>query len=134
LVALRRRSRGLNPARWALSEIDRLEAQCGAGEKGSGAFYAELTDIVRIYIERQFALAAPRLTTTEFLHRIESGEQIAPEHATLLRDFLSTADLIKFAGLELGQAEAIGATATARRFIQESAAADAVDGSAQEAA
>jgi hypothetical protein len=52
----------------------------------------------------------------------------------LLREFLSTADLIKFAGLELGQAEAIGATATARRFIQESAAADVVDGSAQEAA
>lgn len=133
-VLTRRKSRELNPENWALNEIDYLESLCEAGEIDAEQFYTEITDIVRCYVERQFHIAALRLTTAEFFDQIQTGRDLNDEHVALLCDFLADADMVKFAGLTLGPADAANATVTARKFIHESAAAGSIDRLSREAA
>ncbi len=65
-------------------------------------FYFRLTDIVRQYVERRFDIAAPKLTTAEFLDQATRHESLDQPQQSLLRVFLSLADLVKFARFEPG--------------------------------
>jgi len=58
-----------------------------------------VSKIIRIYLEDQLHLHAPRLTTEEFLRElVAGGEKIMPAHRALLSAFLQHCDLAKFAG------------------------------------
>jgi len=61
------------------------------------AFYIELSDIVRHYLENRFNIRAPEMTTEEFLSKVKEDSSLSIEHKGLLRDFLATCDLVKFA-------------------------------------
>jgi hypothetical protein len=60
-------------------------------------FYVELTGIVRRFIERTTAIHAPEQTTEEFLREIGSGAAFTRDERQRLKDFLESADLVKFA-------------------------------------
>jgi hypothetical protein len=60
-------------------------------------FYVELTSIVRRYIERTTGIRAPDQTTEEFLREIGGSDRFSREERQKLRDFLESADLVKFA-------------------------------------
>ncbi|OQX53593.1 MAG: hypothetical protein B5M48_03180 [Candidatus Omnitrophica bacterium 4484_213] len=60
-------------------------------------YYIELSDIVRHYLENRFNLRAPEMTTEEFLNSVKDNKALSYEHKSLLRDFLSHCDLVKFA-------------------------------------
>lgn len=60
-------------------------------------YYAELSDIIRHYLENRFNIRAPEMTTEEFLIKVREDNTLAVEHKTLLRDFLANCDLVKFA-------------------------------------
>lgn len=120
VVALRNR-RQLTAEQWALAEMDRLVDEQHVEQGRVQLFYSRLTDIVRIYIERRFEIAAPRLTTDEFLAHIRDGETLSREHCELLKDFLTQADIVKFASYCPATSDGNEAMETARRFVAETA-------------
>ena len=83
------------------------------------AFFVELTDIVRRYLEDRFELHAPELTTEEFLEVAAASGDLTDEHRRFLRDFLRTADMVKFAGAIPAADEIDAALAAADTFIEQ---------------
>lgn len=85
-------------------------------------YYVELTHVVRRYIERSYAIKAPKLTTEEFLAAASRHPHFTPEALKCLDEFLKSSDLVKFAGVSATPAMADEAAATARRYITRDAA------------
>lgn len=69
-------------------------------------FYSELSDIIRRYLEERFSLKAPEMTTEEFLDSLKSSSVLTQEQKKMLKDFLETCDMVKFAKYQPGMAEA----------------------------
>lgn len=88
-------------------------------------YYYRLSEIVRQYIEAKFALAAPEMTTEEFLAYLLRDRRALPYDVGRLGEFLEACDMVKYAALEPGQAEATRALEAARAFIHATAAATA---------
>ncbi|MCA9199979.1 MAG: hypothetical protein KDA87_20710 [Planctomycetales bacterium] len=84
-------------------------------------FYVELSGIVRRYLEDRFELRAPELTTEEFLTRVTGSPDLSEEHQVLLREFLRTADLVKFAGMKPNEQVIQNSVLAATRFLDETA-------------
>ncbi len=61
------------------------------------AFYIELSDIVRHYLEERFALRAPEMTTEEFLGSLKYSTLLNDPQKSTLKEFLLTCDMVKFA-------------------------------------
>jgi hypothetical protein len=103
----------------ALEQLARLRARnlVQAGELET--YYVGLSSIVRRYLESGFQLRAPEMTTEEFLSAAAGDSRLVPAHRRLLGEFLSQADLVKFARVipTLGDSEA--AYEAARRFVDE---------------
>ena len=82
-------------------------------------YYIELSDIVRRYLENRFNLRAPEMTTEEFLNSVKDNKALSYEHKSLLRDFLSHCDLVKFAKYEPAEKEANLSFESAKRLIDQ---------------
>ncbi|RLB91646.1 MAG: hypothetical protein DRH10_01400 [Deltaproteobacteria bacterium] len=82
-------------------------------------YYTELSDIVRRYLENRFNLRAPEMTTEEFLNSVKDNKVLSYEHKSLLRDFLSHCDLVKFARYEPDEKEASLSFESAKRLIDQ---------------
>ncbi len=108
----------------ALARLERLARQGLPTADSADAWYVELSDIVRRYIEERFALRAPELTTEEFLLEAGRSADLTPAHGELLSDFLATCDRVKFARYSPGEEESEGALAVARRFLTETRLAE----------
>ena len=67
------------------------------GTDAVDAFFVELSNIVRCYLEDRFGLHAPELTTEEFLDIAAASPDLTTEHKGFLREFLKSADQVKFA-------------------------------------
>lgn len=114
----------------ALARLERLRRAGLPEQSGMDAWYVELSDIVRRYIEERFALRAPEQTTEEFL--LEAGRSaLSGPHRQLLSAFLETCDRVKFARYHPGAGESQRALDEARRFLHETRA-DANDPPAPE--
>lgn len=99
-------------------------------------FYVELTGIVRRYIEQTTGVRAPEQTTEEFLREIgrskrviSQGEEspregvsrdwlVAPTLVSALKDFLESADLVKFAAHQPQEKDIAGSFERAERFVR----------------
>jgi len=86
----------LSPEELANLELDKL-VESGLAQRDIKLFYVELTSIVRRYIERTTGVRAPEQTTEEFLHEISRTRIFERDDCSRLRDFLESADLVKFA-------------------------------------
>ena len=82
------------------------------------AFYREVSQILRQYIEDRFALHAPERTTEEFLREARRSAVFTTAQADMLGDFLAHCDQVKFAELTPTTAEAQRTFDTARTFIE----------------
>ena len=84
----------------AIQELDKLkEEQLWQQEKFKD-YYTRLTDIVRVYIEDRFKMAAMEQTTHEIIAGFkESKESIENKSLLELKEILELADLVKFAKL-----------------------------------
>lgn len=60
-------------------------------------FYSELSDIIRHYLEERFSLKAPEMTTEEFLESLKTSPVLNDVQQQMLKDFLVTCDMVKFA-------------------------------------
>jgi hypothetical protein len=83
------------------------------------AFYTQLSDIVRRYLEGRFRLRAPERTTEEFLYEVARDNTLMQEHKDLLGSFLQESDLVKFARFQPEQTDMRRAFEAARKFIED---------------
>ncbi|MCC9606147.1 BatD family protein [Blastopirellula sp. JC732] len=116
------RSSHLSAKDQALAELAELRRSDLLRTGQTDLFYVRLTNIVRHFVESQFAIAAPKLTTDEFLEQAATSSRLQGKQRAMLRVFLSLADLVKFAQFEPGHADADQAIDRAGQFIQQSAA------------
>jgi hypothetical protein len=81
-------------------------------------FYVALTLVVRRYIERRHAVRAPEQTTEEFLREAAKHPAFTPETLARLREFLDSADLVKFAGVSATTEAISQSVASARSYLE----------------
>lgn len=110
----------------ALEALARL-ASARLLEKGMHTeYYVRLSGIVRAYLEARFQLRAPEMTTEEFLQAAQRNRLLPAEHRASLSQFLSEADLVKFARYVPANEDAERAYRAARQFVESTA--EAVEG------
>jgi len=107
----------LSPIQRALYELHKLIEKGLPGRGFYKDFYVELTMVVRRYIQRQHGVKAPHLTTEEFLRAAQDSPFFTREAVAELRQFLESADMVKFAGVEATPAMADAATDRARDYL-----------------
>lgn len=103
----------------ALQALDELAAKKLIEEQRFHDYYYALGNIVRLYVEDRFALMAPERTTDEFLREAQRDRRLTEAHRELLKQFLRTADMVKFALFTPAAGDAISALDAAREFVLE---------------
>ena len=93
-------------------------------ETGIDLFYAQLSMIVRRYLESRFGLHAPELTTEELLAKARTLDTLSVPHQQFLRDFLARADAIKFAQAQSTSQNALEEITHVRVFLEETRPAE----------
>ncbi|HZK95137.1 MAG TPA: hypothetical protein VFC67_13090 [Prolixibacteraceae bacterium] len=82
----------------ALQELDKLKGEELWQHEKVKDYYTRLTDIVRVYIEERFTIAAMEQTSFEILTSFKTKEsQVDPKSVVELKEILEVADLVKFA-------------------------------------
>ena len=103
----------------ALAELTRLFSLID--EERSRPYALESSAIIRRYIERRFALAAPLRSTEEFLAEARQAPQLHADFQKLLADFLSCCDVLKFARTVADRSELTQLHEAATHFVTETA-------------
>ena len=103
----------------ALEALRRLHARGLIEKQQFETYYVSLSAIVREYLEDGLNLRAPEMTTEEFLSVAARDHQLSPIQQERLAEFLSQADLVKFARHRPGLEESEAAYQAARRFVEE---------------
>ncbi len=105
-----------SPREIAASELDRIWRE-ELHLQDVKLFYAELTGVVRRYIEGTTGVHAPEQTTEEFLREIGGGQVFSEDERLRLQRFLESADLVKFAAYQPAGEDRQEAFARARAFV-----------------
>ena len=82
----------------AMQQIERIKSEKVWQKGQSKAYYTELTEALRVYIEDRFGFSAMEMTSGEIIERlmqVQDREALAD-----LRQLFQTADLVKFAKLD----------------------------------
>ena len=116
-IAQKVREHRMSPIERAMLELSRLLEKGLPGRGRYKDFYVELTMVVRRYIQRRHAVRAPNLTTDEFLRAASENPAFTREALESLRQFLESADMVKFAGVEATPDMADSATDRARSYL-----------------
>lgn len=110
----------------AVARLAQLE-QRGAPEPAfADAWFVDLSDIVRNYLEHRYEIRAPELTTEEFLLVASQSTAITSEHRALLSAFLVRCDRVKFAGYRPDSEESLASLKAARAFVEDTRASQVV--------
>jgi len=117
-----RAQRAAAPARpcWetALEALAQLAARDYINQRRVKIFYSELSDILRRYIEARFQIAAPEMTTEEFLESLRQSLNFNTAQRRLLEEFLTSCDRVKFARAEVDAAHMQAGFDEVRDFVQ----------------
>ena len=70
-------------------------------------------------MENRFDLRAPEMTTDEFLATLRSSKSLSTTQKSLVRDFLSHCDMVKFAKYLPPNTEAETSYESAKRLVDE---------------
>lgn len=81
----------------ALNELNRLKEEKLWQQDRLKEYYTQLTDIVRVYIDRTFEVNAMEMTSEEILDDLRYMRKDSKELYEKLRTMLQTSDLVKFA-------------------------------------
>lgn len=82
----------------ALRELDRIKEEKLWQKEKVKAYYSEVTDVLRTYIQERFGIPAPEQTTAEILGSFAARKGLLPEKSSgYLHHILPLADLVKFA-------------------------------------
>ena len=104
----------------ALQELDKLKNENLWQQEKVKDYYTRLTDIIRIYIEERFVMAAMEQTTPEILSGFKNLKaQIDAKSILELKEILELADLVKFAKLTPLPDENFNMLSNAYLFVKE---------------
>ena len=121
-VARKVKEHRMSPIERAWVELDRLIAKGLPGRGRYKDFYVELTMVVRRYVQRKYGIKAPHLTTEEFLAELRDSRLLASHESRTasheLQEFLESADMVKFAGIQATPEMADAATESARGYLK----------------
>lgn len=81
----------------ALDSLNRIKDEKPWQQGRLKEFYTDLTDVMRVYIERVFEINAMEMTSDEILNALRYIRKEQKELYELLQLMLQTADLVKFA-------------------------------------
>ncbi len=99
-ILLRRRAvRKQAPPPWtvALDTIGHIRSDLHNGKANAASAIVSLTDVIRSYLEVRFRLRVEHQTTREFLDDIRNGGPLDSKQSSFLKEFLNSADMVKFA-------------------------------------
>lgn len=82
-------------------------------------FFTELSLILRTYLENRFSLNAPESTTEELTRAMSSDTRLEFKEQQTLRNFMTQADLVKFARADAQQDVMQNAFATVEQFVEQ---------------
>ena len=82
-------------------------------------FYSYLSDIIRVYIEGQFQINAPDMTTEEFLSSLRLTQRLNVDQKKALEEFLNCCDMVKFAKYSSTNEEIRRSFSLARQLVDE---------------
>ena len=103
----------------ACAQFEALAAKDLIGRLKIKEYYIEISDIVRHYLENGFRLNAPEMTTEEFLNNLKDSPQLAKNHKGLLKEFLVSCDMVKFAKYAPAAKEIDSVYYSAKNFIDQ---------------
>ncbi len=109
----------MTPGERARFELEQLLAKDLPAKGQFKTFYFAITAIIRTYIERQHGIRAPELTTPEFLAAAAKRPAFHPAVVERLREFLESADLVKFAAWTPTKRAIQDTIITARNYLAE---------------
>ena len=119
LVAVSRRKTWMTPNTWALRELDQLRNSAAMQSSNSEIVTENLTTVLRDYLDLQFNIATPVQTTSELLHEIETCKLMSADAVKGYATLFENADLARFAGLTLSQAELTKCVDDAAELIEQ---------------
>lgn len=108
----------------ALREIGAIRTDLHDGKADAAHAVAFLTDILRAYLERHFHLRAEHQTTREFLDELKRGGPLSSNQKSFLKEFLNSADMVKFAKLPADESLFDEAAERAEQLVRETSEAD----------
>jgi hypothetical protein len=104
----------------ALLELNKLKEKLKEKAFNAEKSITVLTDIVRHYLEDRFKIQAQRQTTEEFLKDMEGWKSpLNNKDRNFLREFMVTADMIKFAKLDASEKQVDSAIERAEELVKE---------------
>ncbi len=127
LVSGRRKSRPLfgskpghedPPHIVALRDLDRIRSEKLWQKGKEKQYYTDITDTLRVYIERRFGIRTIERTSNEILSDL-STKEISPSDFEAVRELFTTADLVKFAKYTASEADNENAVPVAVRFVND---------------
>ena len=126
VVARRRKSRPLfgkptpqdPPHIVALRDLDRIRGEKLWQTGNQKQYYTEITDTLRVYIDKRFGVKTIERTSAEILTDL-SVKDIQPSDYESLKDLFGTADLVKFAKYTASESENENAVPAAVRFVND---------------
>lgn len=101
----------------ALEELEALKKQDLPVKGEIKIYYSTLSGIIRRYFEEQFQVRAPEMTTEEFLHSLRTLRKLNDDQQDILKDFLNSCDMVKFAKYAPDLAEANRSWELGRKLI-----------------
>ena len=117
LGVARRFWKNLTPKQQALRALDQLTETGSMSIQDSNLVYEQVTQILRTFIESQFDFPATRQTTDEFLASVNTDQRLNDPLQHRLKQFLESADMVKFAGLSCSPDMLTNAINNARQFV-----------------
>ena len=106
------------PYEMAIAKLQQLKQEQLWENGQEKAFYTELTDILREYLDRRFGINAMEMTTTQILNAIRNNEETAMTER-LMKSILEVADFVKFARVQPLREDNIKSFDAARQFVED---------------
>lgn len=103
----------------ALRGLDRYRGDKFWAPDKQKTFYSGVTDTLKEYIDAEFGVDAPEMTTAELFTALKGREDITPEMYERLKGLFETADFVKFAKMTVPPEENAGVLPTAVKFVTE---------------
>ncbi len=104
----------------AMRELKQLKSESLWQQGKIKEYYTRLTEILRIYIERQFGIMAMEQTSDEIIGELHGWNGVDRQVVDLLRECLYLADLVKFAKARPVEQEHEASLNTAFNFVKAS--------------
>jgi hypothetical protein len=109
----------LTPAEKALKDLKELQQNNLLSQGLEKYYYELLSGILRRYVEERFSIKAPEMTTDEFLIYIKNSNTLDVKYTDRLKEFLTLADLVKFAKYSISKDDAVKSFEEVYSFVEQ---------------